>query len=658
MDKLKMQSPNLVDANIDKIAAFFPNCITEGQNDNGVLRRVVDFDLLRQELSASLVEGPRERYTLTWPGKNEAILTANAPIAKTLRPCEEESVDFATTRNLFIEGDNLEVLKLLQETYLGKVKMIYIDPPYNTGNDFIYEDDFAEDTEAFLQRSNQKDDEGKRLVANPETNGRFHSDWLTMMYPRLKLARNLLREDGVIFISIDDGEVHNLRKACDEVFGGSNFVANLVWDRNRKNDAKYFSVGHEYMAVFFKNKSFIQSQGTLFRAPKDGVEELKDLFNKLQGDFKDDWDTIREKILDFYSSIPEEDPRTPIKRFRKIDQKGPYRDDGNINWPGGGGPKYEVIHPETKKPCKLPTSGWRYPTPQRFWEEFDKGRVVFGTDESTVPRVRTNLFDNNDQVMKSVHYSYAQTATNKFLEIFDGIRVFENPKPVTDIIQLVRYVTGQDEIILDFFSGSATTAHAVMQLNAEDGGNRQFIMVQLPEACDENSEAFKAGYKTIAEIGKERIRRAGKKIKQEQGEKGANLDTGFRVFKVDTSNLKDVYYAPDELKQGQLDMFTDHIKPDRRPEDLLFQVFLDWGLDLALPIAKETIDGKTVFFVDSNALLACFDKGINEELVKKLAKRQPLRAVFRDDAFGNDSVKINVEQIFKLLSPHTEVKAI
>lgn len=658
MEKMKLHSPNLTEENIAHIRELFPGCVTEAQGEEGQLKLAVDFDQLRQELSEIIVEGPQERYHLNWPGKREALLAANAPIAKTLRPCRDESVDFDITKNLFIEGDNLEALKLLQETYLGKVRMIYIDPPYNTGNDFIYEDDFAENADDFLKRSNQKDEEGSRLVANTESNGRFHSDWLSMMYSRLKLARHLLRDDGIVFVSIDDDEASNLCKICNEIFGESNFIANLVWDRNRKNDAKYFSVGHEYMAVYFKDKSFVKSQGTLFRAPKDGVEELKDLFNKLRADFKDDWEAIREKILEFYSSIPEEDSRAPIKRFRKIDHKGPYRDDGNINWPGGGGPRYQVIHPETKRPCKLPASGWRYPTPQRFWEEFDKGRVVFGPDESTVPRIRTNLFENNDQVMKSVHYSYAQTATNKFIEIFDGIRVFENPKPVTDIVQIVRYVTDPDDIVLDFFAGSATTAHAVMQLNTEDGGNRKFIMVQLPEPCDEQSEAFKAGYKTIAEISKERIRRAGKKILEGECHEGWNQDIGFRVLKVDSSNMADVYYTPDAIDQSQVDAFVDNIKPDRKSEDMLFQVLLDWGVDLSLPIRKETLQGKPVFFVDENALVACFDSGVNEELVKELAGFEPLRVVFRDNGFVSDAVKINVEQIFKQMSPGTEVKSI
>lgn len=661
MDKLKMHSPNITDDNIQRIRDLFPGCVTEVQDENGQLKLAVDFDQLKQELSGQIVEGPQERYHLNWPGKREALLTANAPIAKTLRPCKEESVDFDTTQNLFIEGDNLEALKLLQETYLGKVKMIYIDPPYNTGNDFIYEDDFAENTDEFLTRSNQKDEAGNRLVANTESNGRFHSDWLSMVYSRLKLSRHLLRDDGLVFISIDDDELNNLRKVCDEVFGESNFVATLVWDRNRKNDAKYFSVGHEYMVVYFKNKNFVQSSGTMFRAPKEGVDELTSIFSDLLEKYNEDWDTIKSKILEYYSTISNDDLRAPIKRFRKFDRKGPYRDDGNINWPGGNGPTYEVIHPLTRRPCKQPISGWRFPTIQRFWDEYENGRIVFGSDELTVPRIRTNLFENNDQVMKSVHYSYAQTATNKFLEIFGGVRVFENPKPVADIIQLVRYVTDKDDIVLDFFAGSATTAHAAIQLNAKDGGNRKFIMVQLPEVCDEKSEAFKAGYKTIAEISKERIRRAGAKVLEAECHENWNKDVGFRVLKIDSSNMADTYYTPDAIQQGDLLNQVDNVKSGRdNPHDLLFQVLLDLGVDLTLPITEQILHDKTVLLVNHAPydLIACFDQNISEALVKELADLKPLRLVFRDNGFASDAVKNNVEQIVRQLSPHTDVKAI
>lgn len=624
MDKLKMQSPNLVDANIDKIAALFPNCITEDRDETGTLRRAVDFDLLRQELSASLVEGPRERYTLNWPGKNEAILTANAPIAKTLRPCEEESVDFAATKNLFIEGDNLEVLKLLQETYLGKVKMIYIDPPYNTGNDFIYNDDFAEDAETFFRRSNQKDEAGNRLVGNTEANGRFHSDWLTMIYPRLKLARNLLREDGVIFISIDDGEVHNLRKVCDEIFGPDCFISNAVWQKAyvANMTAKFISNIHDHILIYCKNPSKLTFGR--FERTQEQIEKFKN---------------------------PDDDHRGPWKAENL--SAGKFYAAGQFS-------------------IKTPSGEEALPPPGRYWrcneETYNKwlseGKIWFGVSGNGRPMLKKYLSEVQEGLTPDTWWDHKNFGSNKeaslqLKELFDGKQTFDTPKPTKLLKRLVGLANdGNASIFLDFFAGSCPLAHAVMQLNAEDAGNRQFIMVQLPEACDEKSEAFKAGYKTIAEIGKERIRRAGRKIKEEFRDKAKELDTGFRVFKLDTSNLKDVYYTPDALQQKQLDLFADHIKPDRRSEDLFFQVFLDWGLDLTLPIAKETIDGKTIFFVDNNALLACFDSGITEGLVKKLATRKPLRAVFRDDAFGSDSVKINVEQIFKLLSPGTDVKSI
>ncbi|HBV2379396.1 site-specific DNA-methyltransferase [Klebsiella quasipneumoniae] len=660
MEKLKMHSPNITQDNIARIRDLFPGCVTEAKGEDGSVKLAVDFDQLRQELADSIVEGPQERYHLNWPGKREALLTANTPIAKTLRPCRDESVDFDSTKNLFIEGDNLDALKLLQDNYLGKIKMIYIDPPYNTGNDFIYEDDFSVTSSDFLKRSNQVDASGNRLVINAESNGRFHSDWLSMLYPRLKLARNFLRDDGVIFVSIDDVEFPNLRKILDEVFGESNFLATLVWDRNRKNDAKYFSVGHEYMVVYAKNEPLLSQNQIIFRGEKDGVEDVRSEFDRLKAIHGSDWAAVRQGLLEFYRSIPDDDSRAPLKRFTKVDGKGPYRDDGNINWPGGGGPTYEVMHPETKKPCKLPTSGWRYPNPTRFWEEVAKGRVVFGPDETTVPRVRTSLFENSDQVMTSVHYSYAQTSANEFNILFDGRRVFENPKPISDLRRLIAYVTGPDDLICDFFAGSATTAHAVMKLNAEDGGNRRHIMVQVAEAINEKHEAYLAGFKTIPELSRERIRRAGKKVLESACHENWNKDVGFRTLKIDTSNMADVYYTPDALHEANLDLFVENIKPDRTPEDLLFQVMLDWGVDLSLPINKKSIQGKDVFFVDGNVLAACFDAsgGIDEAFVKELAKHQPLRVVFRDAGYKNSAVKINVEQIFKLVSPATEVKCI
>jgi len=659
MDKLKMHSPDLSQDNIAKIRTLFPGCVTEAQDETtGAVRLAVDFDQLRQELSGHIVEGPQERYRLDWPGKREALITANASIAKSLRPVREESVDFDMTQNLFIEGDNLEALKLLQETYLGAVKMIYIDPPYNTGKDFVYDDDFAETVGEFLAKSLQQDDDGNRLVANPETNGRFHSDWLSMIFPRLQLARRLLRDDGFIVVSIDDVECHALKKVMDEVFGEGNFVASLVWDKNRKNDAKYFSVGHEYMLVYVKSLQDLKDHDIKLRAPKEGVEEVKDNFSRLRKEHGDEWDKIAEGMKAYYKSFEEDDPRLPLARYTKFDAKGPFRDDGNINWPGGGGPTYEVLHPETGMPCKLPKSGWRYPTKKRFDEEVAKGRIVFGPDETTVPRVRTNLFENFDQVLTSVRYSYAQTATLEFEEIFDGSRVFENPKNYKDISLLVNYLTGPDDIVFDFFAGSGSTAHGVMHANSSYGGNRRCISAQIGEKVADDSEAAKFGFNLISDISKERIRRAGKKLLQGESHPDWNRDVGFRVLKVDTSNMKDVYYRPDELKQSDLLDMVDNVKEGRTAEDLLFQVLVDWGVDLMLPIRRETVQGKTVYFVDDNALVACFERGITEDLVKELAGFDPLRVVFRDNGFVSDAVKINVEQIFRQLSPTTDVKSI
>ncbi|WP_228847359.1 site-specific DNA-methyltransferase [Halocynthiibacter styelae] len=658
IDKLKMHSPDLTQDNIAKIRALFPGCVTEAAGEDGKLRLAVDFDQLRQELSDSIVEGPQERYHLNWPGKREALITANAPIAKTLRPARDESVDFDTTQNLFIEGDNLEALKLLQETYLGKVKMIYIDPPYNTGNDFVYDDDFAETVGEFLAKSLQEDDDGNRLVANPETNGRFHSDWLSMVFPRLQLARRLLRDDGFIVVSIDDVECHALKRVMDEVFGEANFVASLVWDKNRKNDAKYFSVGHEYMLVYVKSLQELKDHDIKLRAPKEGVDEAKANFAQLRKEHGEDWEKIAGGMKAYYKTFEEDDPRLPLARYTKFDAKGPFRDDGNINWPGGGGPTYEVLHPETGKPCKLPKSGWRYPTKKRFDEEVAKGRIVYGPDETTVPRVRTNLFENFDQVLTSVRYSYAQTATLEFEEIFDGSRVFENPKNYKDLSLLVNYLTGPDDIVFDFFAGSGSTAHGVMHANSSYGGNRMCISAQIGEEVAKDSEAANYGFKLISDISKERIRRAGQKILEGECHPDWNKDVGFRVLKIDSSNMADVFYTPDQTSQADLLSRVDNVKPDRTAEDLLFQVLLDWGVDLTLPIHRETVQGKTVFFVDDTALMACFDAGISEELVKELAGHAPMRIVFKDTGFANDQTKINVRQIFKAMSPETEVKAI
>jgi adenine-specific DNA-methyltransferase len=613
-------------------------------------------------MSDHIVEGPQERYRLDWPGKREALALANAPIAKTLRPARGESVDFDTTRSLFIEGDNLEALKLLQENYLGKIKAIYIDPPYNTGNDFVYKDDFAESSEDFLTRTNQKDDEGNRLVANTSANGRFHSDWLSMMYPRLKLARNLLTEDGVIFISIDDTEVANLREVMNLVYGEQNFIATIVWQGGRKNDSRYISVGHDYLLIYARNESRIRELGVKWREQKTGVEEALAAGREAWAESGNN----PAKATSLYRAwLSKQGSLTAsVTRFKNIDDTGRiYNADKDLGWPGGGGPTFEVLHPITKRPVSIPGTGWRF-TEASLKEQIDAGLVEFGPDEKKIPRGKTFLEELDSQVPESIFTQIRTTASQRLARLI-GPGIFEYPKDECVIARWLNVVTDSDPeaLVLDFFAGSGSTAQAVQQLNAADGGNRRFIMVQLPQPCDEKSDAFQAGYETIADITKERIRRAGQKILEGECHPDWNRDVGFRVLKIDTSNMQDVYYRPDQVDQKGLLDAVDNIKPDRTPEDLLFQVMVDWGSDLAAPISRETVQGKTVFFVNKSEyagpdLIACFDTGVTEDLVKELAKHEPVKAVFRDNGFVSDAVKINVEQIFRQLSPTTDVKSI
>jgi len=644
MDKLKMHSINLTEELLDILAKKVPHCFVETKNIKKELRKSIDFDLLRQELSKNIVEGPQEQYHLNWPGKKEALLTANTPIAKTLRPCRKESVHFDSTKNLFIEGDNLDALKLLQENYLGKIKMIYIDPPYNTGKDFIYEDDFSENTEEFLKKSNQKDEAGNRLITNTESNGRFHSDWLSMMYPRLKLARNLLADNGVMFISIDDNEVTNLKKICDEIFGGDNFVVILPTIMNLKgNQDQYgFAGTHEYTLVFTKNKE--KAKFRHFRIVDEDVSDWD----------KDEWGYFKRGANLKATGINAPRYKRPNLFFPLyLDSKG------LISTVRTSEEDMEIIPITNGKEMS-----WRWEK-TKFQRE-PHNIIVIKTnkgDISIYKKQRPGLGDLPTRKPKTLFYKPEYSSgngTQQLKGIFNVERVLDNPKPLDLIRDLIEIGANENDLILDFFAGSATTAHAVMQLNAEDGGNRKFIMVQLPELCDEKSEAFKAGYKTIAEIAKERIRRAGDKIKEEHALTALNLDIGFRVLKVDSSNMQDVYYNPDDYSQDLLSKMADNIKPDRTDEDLLFQVLLDWGVDLALPVSKEKIAGNDVFFVSDNALAACFVKNgeITEDFCHNLAKREPLRVVFRDAGFKDDSMKINVEQIFKLKSPHTEIKTI
>ncbi|MDA8135872.1 MAG: DNA methyltransferase [Desulfobacteraceae bacterium] len=679
MDKLKMHSPNLTEENITKLASLFPNCVTESKDKTGTLKKSIDFDLLRQELSPHIVEGPQERYHLNWPGKREALLTANAPIAKTLRPCREESVNFDTTQNLFIEGDNLDALKLLQETYLGKIKMIYIDPPYNTGKDFIYADDFAENADVFLLRSNQKDEFGNKLVANPESNGRIHSDWLSMMYSRLKLSFNLLDDSGVIFISINHKEICNLRKIADEIFGETNMLCLFAWrtDGNFDNQAK-FKYCHEYVIAYAK-------QETSFPHPLI-----------VDPNIPEDSKIYRPEIR---NTVVKNGPKNPPSAITLPSGFPAAFECGFINMRKDAWPHFltdaqieqsKLVHPADVY------SGWS--SKELLLDFINNGCKELAdlkgqptrfeiTPTGTIEAIKVRG-ESSHVISMLTGFGGPQRATAEILEL--GVFFDDYPKPLELIEYFIKMNRGDEFVVLDFFAGSATTAHAVMKLNAEDGGNRKFIMVQLPEVCDEKSEAFKAGYKTIAEISKERIRRAGRKILEDMEAKanpktkddrtkdlfndpskdnfsdfrvfrGSNtLDTGFRVLKVDSGNMADIYYTPDALSQDGLFQLTDNIKSDRSEEDLLFQVLLDWGVDLTLPVTRETIADREVFFVDGNALAACFVKNgrITKDFCKTLAKRRPLRVVFRDAGFKDDSVKINVEQIFKLMSPHTDVRTI
>lgn len=616
-DKLRMQTANKADENFRKLAAMFPNAVTETINENGEVVRAIDKDVLMQEIACTVVDGNEERYQFTWPDKKKSVLLANAPINKTLRPCREESVDFDNTENLYIEGDNLEVLKLLQETYLGKIKMIYIDPPYNTGNDFVYEDDFAQNTDEYLANSGQFDEDGNRMVQNTESNGRFHTDWLNMIYPRLKLAKDLLSDDGVIFISIDDNEVHNLRKVADEVFGEDNFIAQIAWKRKKEisNDSKNVAIQGEYVLCYGKQNSELK------------LEPLSDEY--VEKAYKEPDDTFT------------------LGKWRPV----PLTVSAGLS---GGGYKYTITTPSGEKHTRT----WAYPE-NNYKKLLQDNKVYFGKNGSGVPQRVMYLSESKGQPVSNY---WDNVATNKegkkdILNIF-GDKAFDTPKPVGLLKKMMKVAVGADDTVLDFFSGSATTAHAVMQLNAEDGGRRKFIMVQLPEATDEKSEARKAGYKTICEIGKERIRRAGKKIKEDSPLTTQDLDTGFRVLKCDTSNMKEVYYNPAEYEASLFSRLEDNIKEDRTPEDLLFQVMLDLGVLLSGKIEETTIAGKKVFNVEGNYLIACFDSDVTEETIKAIAKQKPYYFVMRDSSMANDSVATNFDQIFATYSPDTVRKVL
>ena len=661
MDKLKMQTANKADENFKKLAAMFPNAVTETINENGEVVRAIDKDVLMQEISCKVVDGNEERYQFTWPDKKKSVLLANAPINRTLRPVREDetvptgadsegkpycstgSVDFDTTENLYIEGDNLEVLKLLQETYLGKIKMIYIDPPYNTGSDFVYEDDFAKSTDEYLANSGQYDEDGNRMVQNTESKGRFHTNWLNMIYPRLRLAKDLLSEQGVIVISIDDNEIENMRKCCDEIFGEDNLVNCFIWNCSTAGGIrpKFASKTHEYILVYAKSKDLLDM-----------------IFAPLSSD--------------------------AIKMYTQKDEKGIYRDKDFVfrNKSTNANQRYGIECPDGE--VVYPKDGYIYRFIRSKFDDAIRDRTVTFKKSYTGPLVTSdgkqahwNIYIRKylgkamgapSTLIPKEMMSIYNVGTQCVQDLFDGVRVFENVKPVDVITYLVNMLSSTSDTILDFFSGSATTAHAVMQLNAEDGGHRKFIMVQLPEKCDEKSEAYKAGYKTICEIGKERIRRAGKKIREENTDNSSlltpnsKLDTGFRVLKCDTSNMKDVYYNPAEYEVNMFSRLEDNIKADRTPEDLLFQVMLDLGILLSSKIQVRSVEvgmrSYSYFDVEDGYLIACFDKNIDEEVITTIAKQKPYYFVMRDSSMASDSVATNFDQIFATYSPETVRKVL
>lgn len=675
MEKLKMKTENLADKNFEILSKMFPNALTEtitGYDNDGktIVERAIDADVLRQEISCRVVEGKDERYQFTWPDKKKAVLLANAPIDKTLRPCREESVDFDNTENLYIEGDNLEVLKLLQETYLGKIKMIYIDPPYNTGNDFVYEDDFAISMSEYLANSGQYDEVGNQLVQNTESNGRFHTDWLNMLYPRLKIAKNLLTDDGAIFISIDENEVNTLKNICDEIFGRSNFVAELIWAAGRKNDSKYISVSHEYILCYFRNSDYIKENKIIWREKKQGLDDIYAEYELLKIRHGNDYKQMTKELKLWYRNLPDGHPAKDHSHYNKVDENGIYFS-SDISWPGGGGPKYQVLHPITNKPVKVPSRGW-ITNKNTLTEWIKQGKVDFGNEETCVPTLKSYLKDKEYIVPYSVFYKDGRAASKR-LALLMGDKVFENPKDEEIIERLIEFCGLSDgDYILDFFSGSGTTAHATFLANIAQQLNRHFILVQIPEEISEKNATSEKSKKvannaiklcdnlgvahTICEIGKERIRRSAKKIVEEHPE--STIDGGFRVLKCDSSNMKDVYYNPADAQQSLFDTYADNIKEDRTPEDLLFQVMLDLGVLLSSKIEETTIAGKQVFNVADGFLIACFDKDVTEETVKAVAEKKPYYAVFRDSSMANDSVATNFDQIFASISPDTVRKVL
>ena len=700
-EKLDLASLDVAADKRRLLQRLFPEAVTETTDAHGRDQLAVDFDKLKAVLGehARLATPGQERYGLEWPGKRDALKAVQAPSLATLIPAPDESVDWDTTSNVFIEGDNLEVLKLLQKSYYGQVKMIYIDPPYNTGNDFVYPDNYAESLDTYLRYTGQIDDQGFRTTTNSKDSGRFHSNWLRMMYPRLYVAKNLLKEDGFLLISCDDAEYSNLLLILYEMIGEENYVGTIVWDRNRKNDAKLLSVGHEYMILFAKNKNYLTENGVVLRFEKPGIEEAKRRLVRLRAKHNNNWEEIRKEWSSFYRSLSDSDPRKPISRFSKIDEKGPFRDDGDISWPGGGGPRYDVLHPVTKLPCKVPSRGWVYGSPARMQEEIDVGKVVFGIDAQTVPTLRTNLFEQTDQVLGSVHFSYAQKASQDFDRLFDGKRVFDNPKNFQDLQLLIDYLSTTGELVVDFFAGSASTAHAAFALSVKRGDKRPWICVQLPEPLPDKGHASlnaaALGAVTIADIAKERMRRAGAKIREEwetqnasredakarsEEEKAGDLfsesnpqstihnllpppDLGFRVFKLAPSNFKrwdgEAAAASKDALVQQMEANLDHIATSATEESLLFEILLKAGYQLTCPLEKLTLAGHAVWSVDGGSLCVCVEDRIDAALVDAVADKHPVQFICLDRALqGNDPLKVNTLETFRAAQPEIQFRTV
>lgn len=649
IEKLKMESPDLFQEHIKEIQKLFPDVVTEEQVD-GNTKLGIDFEKLKQELSSSLIDDGKERYQMTWPGKMEAIRLSNTPTTATLRPLPEKSVDFDKTQNVYIEGDNLEVLKVIRETYLNKIKMIYIDPPYNTGNDFVYNDKFKQSQEEYQQSTDEYDELGNRMVKNPESNGRYHTDWLNMMYPRLKVARDLLTEDGVLLVSIDDNEQSNLKKIIDEIFGEKNFIAQFIWRGGRRNASKFVSTSHEYMLCYAKDLNYCSDIGVSWHERKKGLKEIYEEVKYLQNKYGNDFQGASKELKEWYKSLPDDSPAKDNEHYNWIDQKGVYFA-SDISRGGGGGPKWDIVNPTTKNIVQTPARGWSYSSKEDLLTDIKNGLIHFNGDG--VPCKKRYLKENESQLVETVFYKDRRGSSKRLRNLMGG-DYFPFPKDDEIISKFISVFTSSDSIVLDFFSGSATTGQSVFESNSIDQGHRKFILVQIPELVNLNNDNHE--FKTICDIGEERLKRVG--IQKEKLGISKNTDFGFRVFKLDSSNMQNDFYSSKEMTKSLIETTIDNVKPDRTDMDLLIQVMLNLGLLLSSKIEKKMIGNKTVFLVNENDLVACFDAGLTNDEIKQIAQLQPVYAAFRDSCFSSDSVDINNEQIFKTISPSTEVKVI